>query len=42
LPFYLAAPEVENDRRASDALMGMRKAKKEGQYMSTALTGYAK
>lgn len=41
LAFYLAAPEVENDRRALNVLMGMRKAKKEGRYMGPAPLGYA-
>ncbi len=33
LAFYLAAPEVENDRRALNVLVGMRRAKKEGRKM---------
>ncbi len=41
LAFYLAAPEVENDRRALNALLGMRKAKKEGRWMGVAPLGYA-
>ena len=41
LAFYLAAPEVENDRRALNVLMGMRKAKKEGRYMGPAPVGFA-
>ncbi|TKC04465.1 recombinase family protein [Pedobacter frigoris] len=40
LAFYLAAPEVENDRRALNTFNGMRRAKKEGRWMSTAPTGY--
>jgi len=40
LAFYLAAPEVENDRRALNTFFGMRRAKKEGRYMGTAPTGY--
>ncbi len=40
LAFYLAAPEVENDRRALNVLLGMRKAKKEGRYMCQAPVGY--
>ncbi|MBC7507603.1 MAG: recombinase family protein [Ferruginibacter sp.] len=40
LAFYLAAPEVENDRRALNVLMGMRKARKEGRYMGLAPVGY--
>ena len=41
LAFYLAAPEVENDRRALNVLLGMRKAKKEGRWMGVAPIGYA-
>jgi site-specific DNA recombinase len=41
LAFYLAAPEVENDRRALNVFHGMRRAKKEGRYMGTAPLGYA-
>lgn len=41
LAFYLAAPEVENDRRALNTFHGMRRAKKEGRYMGTAPFGYA-
>jgi len=40
LAFYLAAPEVENDRRALNTFYGMRRAKKEGRWMSTAPRGY--
>jgi site-specific DNA recombinase len=40
LAFYLAAPEVENDRRALNVFFGMRRAKKEGRYMGTAPMGY--
>ncbi|WP_416194665.1 recombinase family protein [Sediminibacterium sp.] len=40
LAFYLAAPEVENDRRALNVLYGMRRAKKEGRWMATAPFGY--
>jgi site-specific DNA recombinase len=40
LAFYLAAPEVENDRRALNVFHGMRRAKKEGRYMSQAPIGY--
>jgi site-specific DNA recombinase len=40
LAFYLAAPEVENDRRALNVIMGMRRAKKEGRWMATAPRGY--
>lgn len=41
LAFYLAAPEVENDRRALNVRHGMRRAKKEGRYMGHAPIGYA-
>lgn len=41
LAFYLAAPEVENDRRALNVFHGMRRAKKEGRWMATAPVGYA-
>src|ERR1022692_23148 len=41
LAFYLAAPEVENDRRALNTFFGMRRAKKEGRCMGTAPLGYA-
>ncbi len=40
LAFYLAAPEVENDRRALNTLHGMRRAKKEGRWMGPAPVGY--
>lgn len=40
LAFYLAAPEVENDRRALNVFFGMRKAKKEGRWMGSAPIGY--
>lgn len=40
LAFYLAAPEVENDRRALNTLLGMRRAKKEGRYLGVAPAGY--
>ena len=38
--FYLAAPEVENDRRALHVFHGMRRARKEGRYMGLAPVGY--
>src|SRR5579863_12257 len=41
LAFYLAAPEVENDRRALNVLHGMRRARKEGRWMGAAPLGYA-
>jgi site-specific DNA recombinase len=40
LAFYLAAPEVENDRRALNVFVGMRRAKKEGRWMASAPKGY--
>ena len=40
LAFYLAAPEVENDRRALNVFYGMRRARKEGRYMGLAPIGY--
>ena len=40
LAFYLAAPEVENDRRALNVIVGMRRAKKDGRWMATAPKGY--
>ncbi|MBC5862880.1 recombinase family protein [Flavobacterium turcicum] len=41
LAFYLAAPEVENDRRALNVFHGMRRAKKEGRVMGIAPIGYS-
>ncbi|MEO7045334.1 MAG: recombinase family protein, partial [Ferruginibacter sp.] len=41
LAFYLAAPEVENDRRALNVFHGMRRAKKEGRVMGRAPLGYS-
>ena len=40
LAFYLAAPEVENDRRSLNIISGMRRAKKEGRYLGPAPVGY--
>ncbi len=40
LAFYLAAPEVENDRRALNTLAGMRRARKEGRWLGLAPKGY--
>ena len=40
LAFYLAAPEVENDRRALNVFYGMRRARKEGRVMGKAPFGY--
>jgi len=41
LAFYLAAPEVENDRRALNTFQGLRRGKKEGRHMGMAAYGYA-
>ena len=41
LAIYLAAPEVENDRRALNVFYGMRRAVKEGRVMGKAPYGYA-
>ena len=38
LAIYLAAPEVENDRRALNTFYGMRRAKKEGRVMALRLS----
>jgi len=40
LAFYLAVPEVENDRRSLNVFFGMRRAKKEGRWMGSAPIGY--
>ena len=40
LAIYLAAPEVENDRRALNTYYGMRRARKEGRLMERAPYGY--
>ena len=40
LAVYLAAPEVENDRRALNVIVGMRRARKEGRWMTKAPLGY--
>ncbi|WP_308421164.1 recombinase family protein [Echinicola rosea] len=40
LAIYLAAPEVENDRRALNIFHGMRRALKEGRYLRKAPFGY--
>lgn len=40
LAFYLAAPEVENERRALNVLAGMRRSSKEGRYCTVAPKGY--
>jgi hypothetical protein len=38
--FYLAAPQVENQRRSMNTTNGMRKAQKEGRWVSTAPSGF--
>ncbi len=40
LAFYLAAPEVENERRSINIVYGMRRAMKEGRHMGRAPMGY--
>ena len=40
LAIYLSTPEVENDRRALNVIHGMRRARKEGRWMSHAPVGY--
>jgi site-specific DNA recombinase len=40
LAFYLAAPEVENDRRSISTLSGIRRARKEGRWTNLAPKGY--
>lgn len=40
LAFYITAPEVENDRRSLNVSMGMRRAKKEGRWITIAPFGY--
>lgn len=40
LAFYLASPEVENDRRSLNVFHGMRRARKEGRFMGRASVGY--
>ena len=40
LPFYLAAPEVENDRRSLNTIAGLRRAMKEGRHLNMAPKGY--
>ena len=41
LALYLSAPEVENDRRSLNTLMGMRRARREGRWVGTPLLGYS-
>jgi site-specific DNA recombinase len=40
LAFYLAAPEVENDRRSLNVIAGMRRSMAEGRYVTGAPKGY--
>lgn len=40
LAIYLAAPEVDNDRRALNVFHGMRRAKKEGRWLGNCPKGY--
>jgi site-specific DNA recombinase len=40
LAFYITAPEVENDRRSLNVLMGLYRAKKEGRWTTIAPVGY--
>ncbi len=40
LAIYLAAPEVDNDRRALNVFHGMRRAKKEGRWIGVCPKGY--
>jgi hypothetical protein len=40
LAFYLAAPEVENDRRSLNTIAGMRRAMKDGRHVNMAPKGY--
>lgn len=40
LAFYLASPEVENDRRSINVKSGISRAKKEGRWTTLAPIGY--
>lgn len=40
LAFYLASPEVENDRRALNVIAGTRRANREGRFTTVAPKGY--
>ena len=40
LAIYLAAPEVDNDRRSLNIFHGIRRGKKEGRWIGTHLKGY--
>ena len=40
LAVYLAAPEVDNDRRALNVFHGIRREKKEGRWLGSCLRGY--
>ncbi len=41
LAFYLAAPDVENERRSLNTIAGMRRAMREGRYVNRPPTGYS-
>src|ERR1700753_1241415 len=41
LAIYLTAPEIENDRRALNTFYGLRRARKEGRWTSSAPIGYS-
>lgn len=40
LALYLVMPEIDNDMRSENTMRGMRRAMKEGRYVSTAPQGY--
>jgi len=40
LAFYLAAPEVENDRRSANVITSVYRARKEGRWANVAPAGY--
>lgn len=40
LAIYLAASEVDNDRRALNIFHGIRRGKKEGRWLGACLRGY--
>lgn len=40
LAIYLAAPEVDNDRRSLNVFHGMRRGKKQGNWLGACLRGY--
>ena len=41
LAIYVAAPQVENQRRSINTIMGMRRAMREGRYCNVAPVGYS-